>query len=97
MIDDGMDAAHVKSVTELFDMIIEPMLHNGAFDFGDNTLMRSIRDQGLALLYDRANWRLPPAELFFIQRKLGGMYHLAARLRARVDVGALLLRHLDGA
>jgi predicted unusual protein kinase regulating ubiquinone biosynthesis (AarF/ABC1/UbiB family) len=97
LIDDGMDAAHVKSVTELFDMIIEPMLHNGAFDFGDNTLMRSIRDQGLALLYDRANWRLPPAELFFIQRKLGGMYHLAARLRARVDVGALLLGHLDGA
>jgi predicted unusual protein kinase regulating ubiquinone biosynthesis (AarF/ABC1/UbiB family) len=97
LIDDGMDAAHVRSVTELFDMIIEPMLHNGAFDFGDNTLMRSIRDRGLSLIYDRANWRLPPAELFFIQRKLGGMYHLAARLRARVDVGALLRGHLEQA
>ncbi len=95
LIDDQMDVAHVRSVTALFDMIIEPMLHNGTFDFGDNTLMRSIRDQGLSLLYNRANWRLPPAELFFIQRKLGGMYHLAARLRARVDVGALLRRHLD--
>ena len=97
LIDVRMDAAHVGSVTGLFDMIIEPMLHNGAFDFGDNTLMRSIRDQGLALLSDRANWRLPPTELFFIQRKLGGMYHLAARLRARVDVGGLLRGNLDKA
>ena len=95
LIDDEMSAAHIASVTSLFDMIIEPMLHNGAFDFGNNTLMRSIRDQGLDLLYDRANWRLPPAELFFIQRKLGGMYHLAARLRARVDIGALLRVHLE--
>lgn len=90
LIDEHMDAAHVQSVTQLFDMIIEPMLHRGAFDFGNNALMRTIRDQGLALLNDRANWRLPPAELFFVQRKLGGMYHLAARLRARIDVGALL-------
>lgn len=94
LIDDQMNAAHVNSVTRLFDMIIEPMLHNGAFDFGNNTLMRSIRDQGLDLLNDRQNWRLPPAELFFIQRKLGGMYHLAARLRARVDVAAMLRRYL---
>lgn len=94
LIDDQMDAAHVDSVTRLFDMIIEPMLHNGAFDFGNNSLIRSIRDQGLALFNDRANWRLPPTELFFIQRKLGGMYHLAARLQARVGIGALLKVHL---
>ena len=94
LIDDQMSATHVNSVMRLFDMIIEPMLHQGAFDFGNNGLMHSIRDQGFALLNDRANWRLPPAELFFIQRKLGGMYHLAARLRARVDIGALLRVHL---
>jgi predicted unusual protein kinase regulating ubiquinone biosynthesis (AarF/ABC1/UbiB family) len=94
LIDAHMTAAHVSSVIRLFDMIIEPMLHNGPFDFGNNALMRSIRDQGLELLNDRTNWRLPPAELFFIQRKLGGMYHLAAGLRARVDVGALLRAHL---
>jgi predicted unusual protein kinase regulating ubiquinone biosynthesis (AarF/ABC1/UbiB family) len=95
LIDEQMSAAHVQSVIHLFDMIIEPMLHNGPFDFGSNVLMRSIRDQGFELLNDRSNWRLPPAELFFIQRKLGGMYHLAARLRARIDIGALLRSHLE--
>jgi predicted unusual protein kinase regulating ubiquinone biosynthesis (AarF/ABC1/UbiB family) len=94
LIDSRMNTAHVASVLQLFDMILEPMLHQGPFDFGNNALMRSIRDQGLGLLNDKSNWRLPPAELFFVQRKLGGMYHLAARLRARVDIGALLRVHL---
>ena len=94
LIDNQMSTAHIHSVTRLFDMIIEPMIHRGAFDFGNNSLMHSIRDEGLQLLNDRANWRLPPAELFFVQRKLGGMYHLAARLRARLDIGALLRKHL---
>jgi predicted unusual protein kinase regulating ubiquinone biosynthesis (AarF/ABC1/UbiB family) len=94
MIDDRMATAHVGSVVRLFDMIIEPMLHKGPFDFGNNSLIQSIRSKGFELVEDRANWRLPPAELFFVQRKLGGMYHLAARLRARVDINALLVAHL---
>ncbi len=87
LIDAHMSAAHVISVMRLFDMIIEPMLHNGPFDFGNNALMRSIRDQGLELLNDRTNWRLPPAELFFIQRKLGGCI-TSPRGFARVSMSA---------
>jgi hypothetical protein len=32
-------------------------------------------------------------EVLFLHRKLGGMYLLSQRLRARVDLGALLERH----
>ena len=35
-------------------------------------------------------WHVPPADTLFVQRKLGGMYLLAARLEARLDVEALL-------
>jgi predicted unusual protein kinase regulating ubiquinone biosynthesis (AarF/ABC1/UbiB family) len=94
LIDAKMDSGHIEAVTQLFDMIIEPMLHSGPFDFGDRSFLQSMRDRGLALASDRSNWRLPPAELFFVQRKLGGTYHLAARLRARVDIGALLRARL---
>jgi hypothetical protein len=31
--------------------------------------------------------------VLFLHRKLGGMYLLSQRLRARVDLGALLERH----
>jgi len=39
---------------------------------------------------DRAVWHIPPIDTLFIQRKLGGIYLLAARLKARVDVRAML-------
>ena len=38
--------------------------------------------------------RVPPPEILFLHRKLGGLYLLAARLRAKVDVRAILEPHL---
>ena len=38
---------------------------------------------------DREFWHTPPAAALFLHRKLGGLYLLAARLKARVDVRQL--------
>ncbi len=38
---------------------------------------------------DREFWHTPPAAALFLHRKLGGLYLLAARLKARVDVARL--------
>jgi predicted unusual protein kinase regulating ubiquinone biosynthesis (AarF/ABC1/UbiB family) len=94
LIDDRMDAGHIAAIIQLFDTLIEPLLNQGPFDFGNQGFLRNMRDQGMALANDRSNWRLPPAELLFVQRKLGGTYHLAARLRAKIDIGALLRQYL---
>ena len=48
-----------------------------------------LRDAGLKLSLDRDFWHTPPADALFLHRKLGGLYLLAARLGARVDVGRL--------
>ncbi|MEZ5447896.1 MAG: hypothetical protein R3E89_02330 [Thiolinea sp.] len=40
-------------------------------------------------------WHTPPADALFLHRKLGGLYLLAARLRARVDVRRLFLEQLE--
>jgi hypothetical protein len=34
-------------------------------------------------------WHTPPADALFLHRKLGGLYLLAAKLRARVDMAGL--------
>jgi predicted unusual protein kinase regulating ubiquinone biosynthesis (AarF/ABC1/UbiB family) len=94
MIDADMAPDHVAAIIRLFDALIEPLLHSGPFDFGNRTFLRSLRDRGVELASDRANWRMPPVELLFVQRKLGGTYHLAARLRARVDIRRLLQAYL---
>jgi predicted unusual protein kinase regulating ubiquinone biosynthesis (AarF/ABC1/UbiB family) len=94
MIDADMAPDHVAAIIRLFDALIEPLLHSGPFDFGNRTFLRSLRDRGVELASDRANWRMPPVELLFVQRKLGGTYHLAARLRALVDIRRLLQAYL---
>jgi hypothetical protein len=39
---------------------------------------------------DRNFWHLPPADTLFLQRKFAGLFLLGNRLKARVDMGALL-------
>ena len=43
---------------------------------------------------ERDFWHSPPADAVFLHRKLGGLYLLAARLKARVDVNKLVQGHL---
>jgi hypothetical protein len=41
---------------------------------------------------ERELWHIPPAETLFLQRKIGGLYLLATRLGARVDIAAMVRR-----
>ncbi|MFN3352826.1 MAG: ABC1 kinase family protein [Brevundimonas sp.] len=77
-------------VNDIFDLTMEPLQQAGLFDFGDPSVVRALRERGMAFAEDRDVWKAPPPDLMFVQRKLGGMYLLAARLRARVDVRALM-------
>lgn len=88
----GVPAAQRERILAMAEMAVVPLRAGGPFDFGETDIALRLRDEGLALAADRALWHIPPAETLFIQRKLGGMYLLASRLRARVDVAGLLAR-----
>ncbi|MCB1967525.1 MAG: AarF/ABC1/UbiB kinase family protein [Candidatus Accumulibacter sp.] len=78
-------------VLDVFLHACEPLRHAGAYDFGKSDLPARIRDAGLALSTERNSWHTPPADALFLHRKAGGLYLLAAKLKARVDIGALFL------
>jgi hypothetical protein len=40
-------------------------------------------------------WHTPPVDAVFLRRKIGGLYLLATRLRAKIDVRAILEPHLS--
>lgn len=84
----------LAAVMELFMLAIEPARRSGRFDFGASDLALRIRDAGMALSFDHGYWHTPPADSVFLHRKLGGLYLLAARLRANVDVRTILERYL---
>jgi predicted unusual protein kinase regulating ubiquinone biosynthesis (AarF/ABC1/UbiB family) len=84
------------AVIGLFMLACEPLRHVGAYDFGASDLSLRIRDAGLAFQKEKEFRHVPPTDALFLHRKLGGLYLLAARLKARVDVRAMLLAFTPG-
>jgi predicted unusual protein kinase regulating ubiquinone biosynthesis (AarF/ABC1/UbiB family) len=74
----------------MFDLAMAPFQSTEPFDFGDTTVVGKLRTRGMTFAEDRAVWHIPPIDTLFIQRKLGGIYLLASRLKARVDVRGIL-------
>lgn len=79
-----------QAVLDIFALACEPLGHIGAYDFGRSDLGVRIRDAGMVLGRDREFWHTPPADALFLHRKLGGLYLLAAKLKARVNVNHLV-------
>jgi len=83
---------HRDTIDRMIDVILRELGREGPFDFGDRAFVTVLRDQGASVAADRASWHLPPADLLFVQRKISGTALLAARLKARVDVRAMVER-----
>ena len=83
-----------QSMLEMFDLAMQPLRAPGVFDFGSSDLALQLRDASLSLSIDRAHLKLPPVDTLFVQRKFGGMYLLASRLKARIDLQALIVPHV---
>jgi predicted unusual protein kinase regulating ubiquinone biosynthesis (AarF/ABC1/UbiB family) len=79
-----------EAFLDLVELATEPFRARGAYDFGASDLPARARDQMTRLAFHHGFLRTPPPEILFVQRKLGGTFLLCARLRARVDVRALL-------
>ena len=77
---------HRDLVLDLMELACEPFCTEGCFDFGNTDLAARIRDKGFELGEDRKFWHAPPIDCLFIHRKLGGLFLLVTRLKARVDV-----------
>jgi len=89
----AMNAQDKSAVLEMMNMAMKPLRHDAPFDFGETQISLELRDKAMALAGKRGLWHVPPAETVFIQRKLGGIYMLASRLKARVNVHALMAQY----
>ncbi|MBY4892916.1 AarF/ABC1/UbiB kinase family protein [Rhodobacteraceae bacterium N5(2021)] len=59
------------------------------FDFATSTLADQLRQRGQVIGQERELWHIPPADTLFLQRKIGGLYLLATRVGARIDLPAI--------
>jgi predicted unusual protein kinase regulating ubiquinone biosynthesis (AarF/ABC1/UbiB family) len=75
---------HQALIQSMFEVAMATLRQNTPFDFASSDLLERLRDMGLAIGNDRELAHVPPAATLFLHRKIGGMYLMAAKLRACV-------------
>lgn len=80
---------HRQAVLDIAEQALEPFCQKGGYDFGSSDLPARVRANGMALGMQREFFQLPPADAMLLQRKFGGLYLLAIRLKARVNLNVL--------
>ncbi len=83
-----------RALCEMINAVAEPIRNPGPFDFGTSDLAHRVADYAITLRLNQRYMHLPPTDLLFLHRKFTGTYLLCARLRARIDVGALVAPYL---
>ncbi len=90
----GMKAANREVVLDIFMMAAEPLRYNGEYAFGQSDLAKRIQARGLSVSSDPDAWHTPPPDVLFLHRKMAGLYLMATRLNASVNVQALFTPYL---
>jgi predicted unusual protein kinase regulating ubiquinone biosynthesis (AarF/ABC1/UbiB family) len=77
-------------IQAMFCAAMEPLRAKSPFDFAGSDLLDRLRRMGLAIGQDRELLHVPPAATLFLHRKIGGMYLMASKLRARIALGPMV-------
>lgn len=88
----GADVANREVVLDIFMLAAEPLRAGGTYDFGASDLAKRIQQRGMSVSRDPNAWHTPPADVLFLHRKMGGMYLLAAKYGAKVNVSEIYNR-----
>jgi predicted unusual protein kinase regulating ubiquinone biosynthesis (AarF/ABC1/UbiB family) len=81
---------HPERIDRMIDIIINEMNRDAPFDFGDRSFVPVLMEDGMKIAEDKRAWHLPPTDTMFVQRKVSGTAMLGARLKAVVNLRAII-------
>ncbi len=88
------DSEYRQILLDVFLLVLEPLKLDGEYDFAASGMLPRLSEMTEEVGRFRDFWRAPPTDAVYFHRKLGGMFLLASRLQARVNVRALISRFL---
>ena len=86
LIGPAVPERHRETILDMFDTAMAPFRQDAPFDFGASDLAVRLQDMGREMGAERDMAHVAPSDTLLVQRKVAGIYLLAARLRARVDL-----------
>ena len=93
-VDENTKDSQRKQIVHMVKLVFATLQKNRYLDFADTKLATHLQDSALALAKDGFLPPLLPIDVLLLQRKFAGMFLLAVKLGARVDVVSLLADHL---
>ncbi|MEM8564618.1 MAG: AarF/ABC1/UbiB kinase family protein [Pseudomonadota bacterium] len=88
------DTEYREMILELFLLGLEPVRSEGVYDFARSDMAKNMSQLAEEITRFPDFWQAPHSEVVYFHRKLGGMFMLASRLKARVDVHGLVQQWL---
>jgi predicted unusual protein kinase regulating ubiquinone biosynthesis (AarF/ABC1/UbiB family) len=85
----GLEVKNLEPILNIFILATEPLRALGAYDFAGSDLSLRIKERGMAISSSSDAWHTPPPDVLFLHRKMAGLYLLASRFNARIDVANL--------
>jgi predicted unusual protein kinase regulating ubiquinone biosynthesis (AarF/ABC1/UbiB family) len=79
-----------EMVMQFLALVMEPLREDVVYDFARSDMARNMSELAEDITRFRDAWRAPPMDAIYFHRKVGGMFLLASRLRARVNVHRLV-------
>ena len=88
--EEGTAKHHKDMVMAMFDIAFEAQCFEGEYDFSQSGMAARLNPRGFELMKDRSFWQVPPTSVLLLQRKAAGLFLLAVKLRAKVNINALV-------
>lgn len=82
--------SHSDLIYQICQDASEPIQRDEVYDFAQSTVGSRMQEAGFALNDAKQYWHAPPADSVYLHRKVGGLFLLICRLKAKVNVRALL-------
>jgi predicted unusual protein kinase regulating ubiquinone biosynthesis (AarF/ABC1/UbiB family) len=93
VIDEADDQYH-QLVLNMIMTVLEPLSIDEPYDFARSDIAKRMSAMGEEVANFRDYWQAPPSDMVYFHRKLGGMFLLVSRVKARVNVHQLISRFL---
>jgi len=87
------NSSYRELVLELFMLALEPLCVDEVYDYSRSDIPARMSELAEGVKEYTEFWEAPPTDAVYFHRKLGGMFLLAGRLKARVN-GYQLISHL---
>jgi predicted unusual protein kinase regulating ubiquinone biosynthesis (AarF/ABC1/UbiB family) len=93
-IGDDVSDEQAARLIDLIGLSGEVIISDGPYDFGSSTLFERVFARGRDMFQDKQFSHMPEPATMFLQRKFAGIFMLCRRLRAQVDLRAMLEPYL---